>query len=288
MSFMTEDRLFESSAGPEAAGTSYVGREAVRAGHTEIWTTFPVVDWGNARHFCWATGGFGMDFHRHPSRWDPSRGERLRSVTFRDGKIALNNPIGKIVLRCAECGRITSREMGAKEVRSSARFRRADRCSSVVIRQNPERHVLARAFGWVVAGRSGGDLVLPRDGAANVIRVVEGDGQTGAARQPLTGPVVIEATNTAGDPVEGATVEFGLTSAGERAEAAPATATTSAQGRAEAHVVLATRWDFSPDKPALRQGSASCRRPSRPWPSPTTQKTGAPTSSGSVTRSTAS
>ena len=114
------------------------------------------------------------------------------------------------------------------------------------------------ALGWLAAGCSGGDLVLPRDGAANAIRVVEGDGQTGAVRQPLTGPVVIEVTNTAGDPVEGATVEFALTSAGEGAEVAPDTATTSAQGRAEAHVVLGDKVGLQTGQALLlRQGSAS-------------------------------
>ncbi len=114
------------------------------------------------------------------------------------------------------------------------------------------------ALGWLVAGCSGGDLVLPRDGAANAIRVVEGDGQTGAVGQPLTEPVVIEVTNTAGEPVEGATVEFALTSAGEGAEVAPATATTSAQGRAEAHVVLGDKVGLQTGQALLlRQGSAS-------------------------------
>lgn len=51
MSFMAEDCVFESSAGPEVCGTRYAGREAVRAGFSEVWATFPDAHWANARHF---------------------------------------------------------------------------------------------------------------------------------------------------------------------------------------------------------------------------------------------
>jgi len=51
MSFMTEDCVFEASAGPEVCGTRYVGSESVRAGFVEVWATFPDAHWGNARHF---------------------------------------------------------------------------------------------------------------------------------------------------------------------------------------------------------------------------------------------
>ena len=51
MSFMSDDCVFEASAGAEVSGTSYVGREAVRAGYTEVFATFPDAHWGNARHF---------------------------------------------------------------------------------------------------------------------------------------------------------------------------------------------------------------------------------------------
>src|SRR3990172_12637294 len=51
MSFMTEDCVFDSSAGPDVCGTRYAGREAVRAGYAEVWSIFPDARWGNARHF---------------------------------------------------------------------------------------------------------------------------------------------------------------------------------------------------------------------------------------------
>ena len=36
MSFMTEDCVFEASAGSDVSGTRYVGHEAVRAGFAEV------------------------------------------------------------------------------------------------------------------------------------------------------------------------------------------------------------------------------------------------------------
>jgi steroid delta-isomerase-like uncharacterized protein len=51
MSFMAEDCAFESSAGPDACGARYVGREAVRAAFADVWNVFPDAHWGNARHF---------------------------------------------------------------------------------------------------------------------------------------------------------------------------------------------------------------------------------------------
>ena len=51
MSFMTEDCVFEASAGPDVCGTRYTGRAEVRAGFAEVWETFPDAHWGNARHF---------------------------------------------------------------------------------------------------------------------------------------------------------------------------------------------------------------------------------------------
>lgn len=41
MSFMTDDCVFEASAGPEACGTRFEGRETVRAAFAEVWATFP-------------------------------------------------------------------------------------------------------------------------------------------------------------------------------------------------------------------------------------------------------
>ena len=72
MSFMTEDCVFESSAGPDVCGTRYVGRKAVRAGFAEVWTIFPDAHWGNARRLVqgdrgvseWAFSGTRSDGSR--------------------------------------------------------------------------------------------------------------------------------------------------------------------------------------------------------------------------------
>ena len=40
MSFMTDDCVFEASAGPDVCGTRFEGRAAVRAGYADVWATF--------------------------------------------------------------------------------------------------------------------------------------------------------------------------------------------------------------------------------------------------------
>ena len=51
MSFMSDDCEFIASAGPDACGTRWVGRDAVRAGFVQAWTDFPDARWNRARHF---------------------------------------------------------------------------------------------------------------------------------------------------------------------------------------------------------------------------------------------
>jgi PKD repeat protein len=67
--------------------------------------------------------------------------------------------------------------------------------------------------------------------------------------EPLAAPVVVAVTDARGDPVEGAPVEFALTSAGEGAGITPSTALTNAEGRAEALVHLG-------DKVGVQTGGA--------------------------------
>ncbi len=96
MSFMTEDCVFEGSAGPDVCGNRYSGREAVRAGFAEVWAIFPDAHWGNARHF--------VSGQRGVSKWTFSGtradGTRVEVhgcdlFTFRDGKIALKDSYRK-------------------------------------------------------------------------------------------------------------------------------------------------------------------------------------------------
>ena len=76
---------------------------------------------------------------------------------------------------------------------------------------------------------------------AAAIEVVDGDEQTGSVGQPLSNPVVVEVRDAAGAPVEGVTVQFAFTSAGEGAQLAPEAAETDPLGRAQAQATLGSK-----------------------------------------------
>jgi steroid delta-isomerase-like uncharacterized protein len=96
MSFMSEDCVFESSAGPDICGTRYAGQEAVRTAFAEVWTTFPDAHWGNARHFVHEDRGVS-EWTFTGTRTDGTRVEVDGCDLFalRDGKIALKNSYRK-------------------------------------------------------------------------------------------------------------------------------------------------------------------------------------------------
>jgi steroid delta-isomerase-like uncharacterized protein len=96
MSFMTDDCVFESSAGPQVCGTRSAGREAVRAAYAQVWATFPDAHWGNACHFVCADRGVSEWTFTGTSR-DGARVEvhGCDVFTFRDGRIALKNSYRK-------------------------------------------------------------------------------------------------------------------------------------------------------------------------------------------------
>ena len=50
MSFMAEDCVFESAAGPEACGTRHAGRERVRQAFARVFEVYPDARFGEARH----------------------------------------------------------------------------------------------------------------------------------------------------------------------------------------------------------------------------------------------
>ena len=96
MALMTDDCVFEASAGPDMCGTRYAGREAVRAAFAEVFATFPDAEWSQARHF--------VQGERGVSEWiftgTRSDGAQIEVhgcdlFTFRDGKIALKNSYRK-------------------------------------------------------------------------------------------------------------------------------------------------------------------------------------------------
>jgi steroid delta-isomerase-like uncharacterized protein len=97
MSFMTEDCVFEASAGPDVCGTRYSGHEAVRAGFEQVWKIFPDAHWGNARHFVRGDRGVSEWTFTGTRADDGARVEvhGCDLFTFRDGKIALKNSYRK-------------------------------------------------------------------------------------------------------------------------------------------------------------------------------------------------
>lgn len=103
MSFMTDDCVFEASAGPDVNGTRYAGRDAVRSSFAEVWTTFPDAHWSSARHFVIGDRGVS-EWTFTGTRADGTHVEvhGCDLFTFRDGKIAVKDsyrknrpPLGK-------------------------------------------------------------------------------------------------------------------------------------------------------------------------------------------------
>ena len=96
MTFMTEDCIFEASAGPEVCGTRYAGRAAVRAAFAEVWAAFPDAHWGGARHFVCGDRGVS-EWTFTGTRADGTRVEvnGCDVFTFRGGRIAVKNSYRK-------------------------------------------------------------------------------------------------------------------------------------------------------------------------------------------------
>ncbi len=96
MSFMTDDCVFEASAGADVCGTRSVGHEAVRTAFAEVWTVFPDAHWGGARHFVQGDRGVS-EWTFTGTRADGSRVEvhGCDLFTFRDGKIATKDSYRK-------------------------------------------------------------------------------------------------------------------------------------------------------------------------------------------------
>lgn len=96
MAFMTDDCVFEASAGPDVCGTRYVGHNAVRAGFADVWATFPDAHWGGARHFVAGERGVS-EWTFTGTRADGARVEvhGCDLFAFREGKIALKDSYRK-------------------------------------------------------------------------------------------------------------------------------------------------------------------------------------------------
>ena len=96
MSFMTDDCVFEASAGPDVCGARSEGQEAVRAAYAEVWATFPDAHWSTARHFICGDRGVS-EWTFTGTRQDGSKIEvhGCDLFTFREGKILVKNSYRK-------------------------------------------------------------------------------------------------------------------------------------------------------------------------------------------------
>lgn len=93
---MTEDCVFEASAGPDVSGRRYEGPREVGKAFAEVFETFPDAQWRDARHFFVGDRGLS-EWTFSGTRADGTRVEVTgRDVfTFRDGKIAVKNSYRK-------------------------------------------------------------------------------------------------------------------------------------------------------------------------------------------------
>jgi steroid delta-isomerase-like uncharacterized protein len=96
MSMMTDDCVFEASAGPEVTGQRSEGRQAVRAAYAAVFETFHDAHWANPRHFVAGNRGVS-EWTFTGTHTDGTRVEvnGCDLFTFRDGKIAVKNSYRK-------------------------------------------------------------------------------------------------------------------------------------------------------------------------------------------------
>ena len=96
MSHMTEDCVFEASAGPDVYGERFTGQEQVRKAFENVFETFPNAHWSNAKHFILGDRGFSQ-WTFTGTRKDGTKVEVTGCdlFTFKDGKIAIKNSYRK-------------------------------------------------------------------------------------------------------------------------------------------------------------------------------------------------
>ena len=97
MTFMSDDCVFLTAAGPDACGARHAGRAAVRDAFAAVWKAIPDAQWENGRHH--VDGDFGV------SEWTftgtAADGSRIETdgvylFTFVDGRIRTKNAFRKM------------------------------------------------------------------------------------------------------------------------------------------------------------------------------------------------
>ena len=96
MTHMTDDCVFEASAGPDVDGEKFIGQASVKQAFESVFAMFPDAHWANSQHFVSGNRGF--------SEWiftgTKSDGTRVEVTgcdlfTFKNGKIAVKNSYRK-------------------------------------------------------------------------------------------------------------------------------------------------------------------------------------------------
>ena len=96
LSFMANDCVFLASAGPDAFGEKFEGKEAVKKAFEDVFKTYPDAHWGNVTYFI-AGNRTVTEWVFTGTRADGNKVEvnGCDLCTFRDGKIVLKNSYRK-------------------------------------------------------------------------------------------------------------------------------------------------------------------------------------------------
>ena len=96
MSHMTDDCVFEASAGPDADGEKFTGQAQVRKAFEDVFTMYPDARWNDPKHFISDDRGFS-EWTFTGTRKDGTKVEVTGCdlFTFEDGKIAVKNSYRK-------------------------------------------------------------------------------------------------------------------------------------------------------------------------------------------------
>ena len=96
MSMMTDDCVFEASAGPYVNGQRSEGKEAVREAYAAVFEAFPDAQWIDPRHI--VAGDRGVSEWTFTGTQRDGRRVEVTGCdlfTFRDGRIAIKNSYRK-------------------------------------------------------------------------------------------------------------------------------------------------------------------------------------------------
>lgn len=96
MAHMTDDCIFQASAGPDADGEKFIGKEQVAKAFEDVFAVYPDAKWSNPTHFISGNRGLS-EWVFTGTRSDGTKVEVTgRDIfTFKDGKIAVKNSYRK-------------------------------------------------------------------------------------------------------------------------------------------------------------------------------------------------